>query len=48
MMKLAGSLIALAIGAGMIAAPASAKEGEGLKAHDVLLRVRGIWVAPNC
>jgi len=47
MMKLAGSLIALAIGAGMIAAPASAKEGEGLKAHDVLLRVRGIWVAPN-
>ncbi|MGL4312841.1 MAG: OmpW/AlkL family protein [Sphingomonas sp.] len=46
-MKLAGSLIALAIGAGMIAAPASAKEGEGLKAHDVLLRVRGIWVAPN-
>ncbi|WP_294089665.1 OmpW family outer membrane protein [Sphingomonas sp.] len=29
------------------AAPAAAKEGEGLKKHDVLLRVRGIWVSPN-
>ncbi|OYY89608.1 MAG: hypothetical protein B7Y45_11405 [Sphingomonas sp. 28-66-16] len=47
-MKFSGSLIALAVlGAGLTATPALAREGEGLKAHDVLLRVRGIWVAPT-
>lgn len=47
-MKVFGSLIALAIvGAGLGATPALAREGEGLKRHDVLLRVRGIWVRPT-
>lgn len=47
-MKIARSLIAVAlIAAGATATPALAKEGTGLKAHDVLLRVRGIWVAPT-
>ncbi|MBA3878911.1 MULTISPECIES: OmpW/AlkL family protein [Sphingomonas] len=40
-------MVALAAMAVIAAAPAAAREGEGLKAHDVLLRVRGIWVAPN-
>ena len=47
-MKFSGTLIALTVlGAGLIAAPAMAREGEGLKAHDILLRVRGIWVGPT-
>lgn len=47
-MKISGTLIALAVvGAGLTATPALAREGEGLKAHDVLLRVRGIWVNPT-
>jgi len=47
-MKFARKMIALAmIGGAFAASPALAKEGEGLKKHDVLLRVRGIWVAPN-
>lgn len=47
-MKFIKSLATLAvIGAGLAAAPVAAREGEGLKKHDVLLRLRGIWVAPN-
>ena len=47
-MKIKTKLAALAaLGIASLAAPAAAKEGEGLKAHDVLLRVRGIWIAPN-
>lgn len=47
-MKYFASLIAVAVlGTGLTATPALAREGEGLKAHDVLLRVRGIWVAPT-
>ncbi|WP_404366682.1 OmpW family protein [Sphingomonas sp. MMS24-J45] len=39
--------LAAALGVGLTATPALAKEGEGIKAHDVLLRVRGIWVKPT-
>lgn len=47
-MKISTSLIALAaLSAGITATPALAREGEGLKAHDVLLRVRGVWVKPT-
>lgn len=47
-MKMAKTMLALAAAGGLIGvAPAMAREGEGLKKHDVLLRVRGIWVAPN-
>jgi outer membrane protein len=47
-MTFSGSRLVLAVlGASLIAAPALARDGEGLKAHDVLLRVRGIWVDPT-
>lgn len=46
-MKSAALMIALAGGAALIATPAAAREGTGLKKHDVLLRVRGLWLAPN-
>jgi outer membrane protein len=43
-----GVMLALGMAGGALAAtPALAREGEGLKAHDVLLRVRAIVVAPN-
>lgn len=42
-MKLLHSMMALAVlGCGLATTPALAREGEGLKQHDVLLRVRGI------
>ncbi len=41
------AIILTALFAGLAATPALAKPSEGLKAHDVLLRVRGIWVAPT-
>ncbi|MFA5988142.1 MAG: OmpW family outer membrane protein [Sphingomonas sp.] len=47
-MKMNSSIFALAALGGLVcAAPAAARDGEGLKAHDVLVRVRGIFIQPT-